>query len=93
MSEALETRLRERLAKIKARLQNLEAKKRAKASKAARAADTRRKILIGSMLLADFENNAETKARLLARLDKYLTRDDDRALFDLSPSPPSASAS
>jgi hypothetical protein len=45
--------------------------------------DTRRKILIGAILLAKIEQGQFEERQLRRRLDKALTRKDDRALFGL----------
>jgi hypothetical protein len=47
--------------------------------------DTRRKIIAGALVLA--EEDPAIKAWLTRTLDKLLTRDDDRVLFDLAPLP------
>jgi hypothetical protein len=49
--------------------------------------DTRRKIIAGALVLA--EEDPAIKAWLTRTLDKLLTREDDRALFDLAPLPAS----
>jgi hypothetical protein len=49
--------------------------------------DTRRKILVGSMYLDRGEKDADQKARTLKRLNEFLQRTDDRALFGLPPLP------
>ena len=73
----------------KARKQKIEALKRTAESKAKRSMDTRRKILVGACILNSKEWPEE---RLREMLDAVLTRDDDRALFDLPalplPAPP-----
>lgn len=68
--DAAETRLK----KLKAQRQQIEACKRTE--------DIRRKILIGAVILAKVEQGEWPQARLLAMMDKALTRPDDRALFD-----------
>lgn len=45
--------------------------------------DTRRKILVGSMHLELSSRCSDRRDKLQKDLDKYLTRSDDRALFDL----------
>ena len=50
-----------------------------------RKTDTRRKILIGAMVLSQVDQNRESKKLLLLDLDEFLERDRDRALFDLPP--------
>lgn len=62
---------------------------KARISKASRAADTRRKILVGAFVM---DNEDQYKALLKSKaFDNYLTREKDRALFDL-PSAPRQSA-
>ncbi len=76
---ALEARLRQ----AKARKQRLEAQKRAAESKRQRTDDTRRKILAGSLVLDMMAKDEQARARFTARLDAYLARAADRALFGL----------
>ena len=76
---ALETKLKQ----AKARKQKIEAQKRAAERKVERSQDTRRKILVGAAILGKVEREEWPKDKLLAMLDSTLTRDDDRALFDL----------
>ena len=52
----------------------------------ARRDDTRRKILIGAALLSEATHNPHFKKWLAGDFSAYLTRDRDRALFDLDPS-------
>lgn len=83
----LETKLKQ----AKAMKQKIDARKRAEASKVQRAQDTRRKILIGALVMKSMESDNETNQRMLARLDKYLTSENDRALFalpDIKPAQP-----
>lgn len=83
-----------KLAEMRAKKQQLEARERTRLKLEARRADTRRKILLGSYVLAVFEaTSVETASALPAAirelrlrekglsLDGFLTRDDDRALF------------
>ena len=76
---ALETRLKQ----AKAKKQQIEARKRAVEAKKKRSDDTRRKVLVGAVILAKVERGEWPKDKLLAMLDSNLTRADDRALFDL----------
>ena len=76
---ALEAKLKQE----KARKQQIEARKRAMESKKKRGADTRRKILVGALILARVERGEWPQEKLLAMLDASLTREDDRALFGL----------
>jgi hypothetical protein len=48
-----------------------------------RKADTRRKILVGAAILNEAEKKPDIKTFLYKLLDSFLTRPDDRALFDL----------
>ena len=70
---ALEADLQRQLAQIK----------KAKARKE-RAAEDRKKILVGAWCLKRASENPEYNTKLLKALDSYLTRDDDRALFGLA---------
>jgi hypothetical protein len=80
---ALEARLKQE----KAKKQQIEARKRAVESKKKRSEDTRRKILIGAVILARVERGEWPREKLLAMLDGTLVRDDDRALFGLTTKP------
>lgn len=73
----------EKLKQLKALHQKQLAQKRAAEAKKERAADTRRKVLIGAMYLDRMEKGEEAKKKVLSQLDRWLTRADDRALFDL----------
>ena len=73
--------LEEKLRQEKAKKQKIEARKKHLESKAQRAADTRKKILIGALILERMEKNEETKTKLIGQLDQYLIRADDRELF------------
>ena len=72
-----------RLRQLKAKKEQAEARKIAQTLTGNRAADTRRKILAGALVLDMMERDEQTRAKFLDRLDKFLTRDDDRALFSL----------
>jgi len=48
-----------------------------------RASDTRRKILLGALLVAMMEEDENTKNRVMVRLDKFLEKNADRDLFGL----------
>ena len=76
---ALEAKLKQE----KAKKQHIEARKRTMESKKKRSEDTRRKILVGAVILARVERGEWPQEKLLAMLDAVLTRADDRALFDL----------
>lgn len=86
------------MAKIDDRVAHLEAKlKEAKAQKAAleqrqraldakkgRADDTRRKVLLGALMLDLWEHKKGNESELRKELDGFLNRPGDRALFGLS---------
>lgn len=84
-----------KLADLKAEFQKYQARERTKQKLAARSADTRRKILLGSYVLAAMNVKGELtlppeirSLRLSANsiaLDTFLTREDDRALFGYPP--------
>jgi len=78
-------RLRAAQAKVKAEIQAAEARQRARHSKAKRAADTRRRILLGAWLLQRMQQDQAARARIIAELDTWLTQPNDRALFGLEP--------
>ena len=83
--KAQETKLKQ----LKAQKQQIEARQRAAAAKISRQQDTRRKVLVGAVILAKVERGEWPKDKLLAMLDVTLTRADDRALFELPPEVPS----
>jgi hypothetical protein len=90
MKEEIETALkaaRQKLEQERAKLERLEARKKATESKANRARDTRRKILLGSVILSKVSRGEWTQTQLLQLADEGLTRPDDRALFGLPPLP------
>ena len=74
----LET-LKAKKEQIEARIKNIEAKERSRAKKD----DTRRKILIGAMVLEMAGKDHEAKKKITTQLDGFLTRPMDRDLFGL----------
>lgn len=76
---ALETKLKQ----AKAKKQKIEARKRSTEAKIQRILDTRRKILVGAVILAKVERGEWPKEKLYSMLDASLNRTDDRALFGL----------
>jgi len=72
-----------KLKTLKVREQHDESRRRTLESRRSRKADTRKKILIGAIVLARIEQGRLPKAEVNAWLDGALTRRDDRALFDL----------
>lgn len=77
--ELLETKLKQ----LKAREQLVEARRRRLESQRARKADTRRKILVGAIVLAKVEQGVVSESELREWLDGALRREDDRTLFGL----------
>ena len=73
--------LRKKEAQLKARIQAKEARIRA----ASRRLETRRKIIIGGMVLAHGEHDDEFKAMIDRLLDQHVTRQHDRQALDLPP--------
>lgn len=86
MSKAEErlVKLEEQRARINAEIQRV----RARGQQQKRKDDTRRKVLIGSMVLAKIgEDQWWTDEQLTALMDHYLNRDNDRQMFGLEPRP------
>lgn len=77
--ETLETKLQQ----LKVRQQRIAARRAALLSSRARKEDTRRKILVGAVILAKVEQGDFDERQLKRWLDKALIRADDRALFGL----------
>ena len=75
--------MEQRLKQLKARQQRAEARKRTLDSQKKRQIDTRRKILVGAIILAQVERGEMSERELRELLDRWLERDDDRALFGL----------
>lgn len=71
--------LRQQREQLNARIARAESRDREKARQQA----TRRKILVGAMIL--HRCNDRPSGELLEALSAYLTRDDDRELFGLAP--------
>ena len=79
----LEEEHKKKINQLKAKNEQLEARKLTVLLKGNKSRDTRRKILAGALILDIMEKDEAAKNRFMVQLDKYLTRDDDRALFDL----------
>lgn len=58
---------------------------KARTKERARKEDTRRKVLVGAVILAEADQSEAAKQRLLTLLDKHLVRPVDRAVFGLPP--------
>ncbi|MDP9065722.1 MAG: mobilization protein [Pseudomonadota bacterium] len=79
--------LQERLKNLKLRQQRHDARTRALEAQRQRKADTRRKFVVGTVVLAKVQEGKIDHSALLQWLDDALTRDDDRRLFDLPARP------
>ena len=90
LTERIST-LEERLQQLKTRQQRIEARKTALLARRARQDDTRRKILLGGLVLEKLDAGDLDQRTFRRWLDKALDRDSDRALFDLAPRSPSES--
>lgn len=77
--------LQQKLKQARALKSRIEARQRGAEAKQKRAEETRRKILAGALALEMMDRDEGVNARFMARLDRYLTRADDRALFGLPP--------
>lgn len=93
MSQSEKVRVRlealdERLARLRSERDRLAAR----ANRAERKRDTRRKIVIGGTVLAAVEREGvpalPTRAELVQWLDVHLSRPHDRIVFDLTPRKP-----
>ena len=85
-SERIAT-LEDRLKQLKAKQHQVETRRRALESKKSRKEDTRRKILVGAIVLAKVERGEFSDSKLRQWLSESLTRPDDRELFELPPRP------
>ena len=86
ITETLDSKIKaqeEKLKQLKAQRQAALARERAKEKEQARKDDTRRKILIGSCMLKITEEDEHARAKLITQMDKYLTEERDRKLFNL----------
>jgi hypothetical protein len=86
----LEEQTRKKVKQLKAKKELIEARKVHALIKGKRSDDTRRKILAGAMVLEVSGRDEEARLRFMERMDKFLVRPDDRALFGLLPLPQAA---
>ncbi len=77
MSKKLDDLLKKR-EQLNAQIQ----KERNKHSKQKRKEDTRRKILLGSLMMDMMKKGELDEKKIMKRLDGFLSRDTDRKLFD-----------
>lgn len=45
--------------------------------------DTRRKILLGALIMGKMQNNSKYETQIFSELNRFLERDSDRELFGL----------
>jgi len=76
-------KLEERLRQLKVRKQRTDARRRALDAKRSRREETRRKFMVGAVVLAQLDHGVLEAAVLRRWLDSALTQADDRALFGL----------
>lgn len=84
--DALEKRIQEqteKLNQLRAQKQKAQNRLRAKEREQKRKDDTRRKILIGACMMKLAEDNPDANDRMLRQLDRFLTEERDRKLFQL----------
>lgn len=74
-------RLEVERAQIQARIE----KARAQLKTEERKRDTRRKIIAGALALEHAKTDPAFRKELDSLLDRYVTKDEDRRLFDLKP--------
>ncbi|MCF2307975.1 hypothetical protein GLP26_19635 [Photobacterium carnosum] len=76
-----------KLEKITKQIEALQAKANAEKNREReklRKEETRKKILIGAMVLDGMSKNQDYQSKMLKNLDKYLTAERDRKLFNLT---------
>lgn len=83
LDERIDT-LEAKLKVLKVRQTRRESRRRARDKEQLRRDDTRRKILVGALLLSRVEQGRFPQDELFAWLDAALTRDEDRQLFGLA---------
>ena len=82
-AKAREAKAKETLRLRQVKLQKYEAQQRA----LGRRLDTRKKIIAGALALEHMQFDGRYASAFRALIDEYVTRDQDRALFDLPPLP------
>jgi hypothetical protein len=75
--------LESRLKELKAKQAQVNARRRATELRRERRDEVRRKILVGAIVLGRVERGEIKESELRHWLDEALSRDDDRALFEL----------
>jgi dsDNA-specific endonuclease/ATPase MutS2 len=80
-AEQLVKDAKEKLAQAKALEQKKAAKKKLSEAKKDRSQENRKKMLIGAMYFERMSKAPEAESKILAQLDKWLTRPSERAVF------------
>lgn len=78
----------DKLQKLKARQEQLNAKIKLieqREKEKVRKEETRKKILLGAMVMEGMANSSEYESMIMKNVDKYLKSDRDRKLFGLEP--------
>ncbi len=78
MNKRLEQLLKKR-EQLNAQIQKVKTKE----ASIKRKSDTRRKILLGALMMEMMNSGELDRNKIMKRLDGFLTRDIDRSLFDL----------
>lgn len=81
----MEAKLKLAKEQLKAKDAMIAARKRAAEGKVARKLETRKRVLLGAMTLAMMKSEPESGEKIMKRMDAFLTRDDERAVFGLAP--------
>jgi hypothetical protein len=84
--------LQERLTQLKLRQERVDARNHMLQSLRERKAETRRRFLVGTLVMSKVRAGEMDATVLRGWLDETLTRADDRALFDLAPKELSAAS-
>ena len=88
MATKIEERVKaaeERLKKLKAKHARAKARERTAQSRTVRRDETRRKFLVGTVVLARIQNGLLEGSVLREWMDAALVHSEDRSLFDLQP--------
>lgn len=80
-AEQLVKDAKEKLAQAKALEQKRAAKKKLAEVQKGRSNENRKKMLIGAMYFERMKKDPDAEAKILAQLDKWLTRSSERAVF------------
>lgn len=72
-----------KLKEAKAKQSRAIAKKKLLMSKQLRSDETRRKVLLGSLIMHMMDHDQELKNRVYSKLPTFLTRENDKKLFNI----------